>query len=96
MAGNSFAYIHSHVMRLRLQMYRSSTILTPDIAMAFSMDSEARARMECQIFAAIAHTHEELCSTKVAAHLQLHVAHHRGSDDLPFEARRHLLEFGVD
>ena len=42
MAGTSFAAVHSHVMRLRLQMYRSSTILTPDAAMAFSVDSEAR------------------------------------------------------
>ena len=33
--------IHSHVMRLRLQMYRSSMSLTPDAAIFFSMDSEA-------------------------------------------------------
>eukprot|EP00964_Phaeocystis_antarctica_P011803 scaffold6521_cov83-Phaeocystis_antarctica.AAC.3 len=39
--GSRLDAIHSHVMRLRLQMYRSSISLTPDAAICFSMDSEA-------------------------------------------------------
>ena len=39
--GSRVDSIHSHVMRLRLQMYRLSSILTPDAAICLSTDSEA-------------------------------------------------------